>query len=188
MEDRLAVTPIQARCRRCGEDFHLIEVLDDRSGTCPRCGWSLTLDWTAKLLDDAARADIAQGHLVGALRSLSSLPGNVVLRPHTVLRNLFEEVGWEHDLAQNPEMLRDEIRELRRLLAAWELLDPLVVAAQPHRNWVRRVVDWLTGRPVAPVVPVAVERAGPDSGGIGSEGADDRGSEDREVEYVVVGS
>ncbi|MGE3447815.1 MAG: hypothetical protein AB7H92_09580 [Microbacteriaceae bacterium] len=71
----MPVTPIEARCRRCGDDFHLFEVRDQRRGTCPRCGWILTPDWTAKLLEDAARADIAQRHLVGALRSLHNLPG-----------------------------------------------------------------------------------------------------------------
>lgn len=96
----MPVTPIEARCRRCGDDFHLFEVRDHRRGTCPRCGWILTPDWTAKLLEDAARADIAQRHLVGALRSLRNLPGNVAVRPHTVLRNLFEGVGWQRDLVR----------------------------------------------------------------------------------------
>jgi hypothetical protein len=42
----------------------------------------LTVDRTATLLDEAARADIAQRHLVLALRRLRNLPGNVVVRPH----------------------------------------------------------------------------------------------------------
>lgn len=175
----MAVTPIEALCRRCGENFHLFEVVDHHNGTCPRCGWNLTLDWTAKLLHDAARADIAQSHLVGTLRSLRGLPGNVVLRPHTVLRNLFEEVGWEHDLADHPELLRVELRELRRLLTAWELLDPIVAATQPHRSWLRRAIDWLKGRPIEPVVPVEVV-LGPASGG-------DRDERVQQVEDVVVG-
>lgn len=146
----MAVTPIGARCRRCGEDFHLFEVREQRSGCCPRCGWVLTPDWTAKLLEEAGRADFAQRHLVAALRSLRNLPGNVDLRPHTILRNLFEEVGWEQELADNPEMLREELRELRRLVSAWELLDPVVATAQPRRNWLSRAVAVLTGASPAP--------------------------------------
>jgi hypothetical protein len=157
----MAVTPIAARCRRCSEDFYLFELGDHRSGTCPRCGWILTLDWTAVLLEEASRADLAQRHLVGALRNLRSLPGNLVLRPQTVLRNLFEEVGWEQDLAEDPELLREELHALGRLLDGWMLHDPIVVAAQPRQSWLRRAWHWITGRPPGrvtlktPVTPVA---------------------------------
>lgn len=149
----MSVTPIQARCRRCGADFSLFEVRVQRTGLCPRCGWMLTPDWTAKLLEDAAVADIAQRQLVNALRSLRNLPGNAVVRPHTVLRNLFEEVGWQKDLAEDPELLHDELRELRRLVAAWELLDPFA-AAQPSRTWIQRFGEAITGTASEPVVPL----------------------------------
>ncbi len=149
----MAVQPIEARCRRCGRDFHLFELLDYRSGTCPRCGWILTPDWTAKLLEDAGRADVAQRHLVAALRSLRSLPGNVAVRPSVILRNLFEGVGWQNELADDPELLRDELREIRRYLAAWELLDPVTEAAQPHRSRLRRMADWMLGRGPQLVLP-----------------------------------
>lgn len=149
----MAVTSIEARCRACRKDFHLFEVRDERSGRCPRCGAMLTLDWTDKLIYDATAADAALHHLVRALRSMHNLPGNVALRPQTVLRNLFEEVGWEHDLAKDPEMLQEELRELRWLLVGWELLDPVVAATQPRRTWRQRTVDWMTGRRPAPVVP-----------------------------------
>ena len=66
----MAVTPTEARCRRCKADLHLFELLDYRSGTCPRCGWTITPDHASQLLEDAARADIAQRHIVGALRNL----------------------------------------------------------------------------------------------------------------------
>ena len=151
----MALTPIGARCRRCGNDFYLFELLEERSGTCPRCGWVLTADWTAHLLDQAARADIAQRHLVSSLRNLRNLPGNVTLRPHIVLRNLFEEVGWQEDLVEEPEMLREELRELRRLLIAWELVDPVVAAAQPDRGILRRIADWFMARSPEPVLPIA---------------------------------
>ena len=153
----MPITPIEARCRRCGEDFSLFEVRVQRTGVCPRCGWMLTPDWTAKLLEDAAVADIAQRHLVNALRSLRNLPGNAMVRPHTVFRNLFEEVGWQKDLAEAPEMMRDELRELRRLVAAWELLDPLVAAAQPSRTWIQRLRTAITGTAPEPVVALAAE-------------------------------
>jgi len=151
----MAVTPIQARCRRCREDFSLFEILDHRSGLCPRCGFNLSPDWTANLLEDAALVDVAQRHFVGALRSLRNHPGNVLLRPHTVLRNLFEEVGWERDLADHPDVLHEELREIRWMLAAWEQLDPVAAAAQPHRGRFERVIDWLTGRQAEPIVSEA---------------------------------
>lgn len=149
----MPVTPIQAHCSRCGQDFHLFELLDDRSGRCPRCSWTLTHDWTHALLDDARRADIAQRHLVGALRGLGNLPGNIIVRPATVLRNLFEEVGWQRDLAAHPQLLRAELAELRRLVTAWELLDPVVADAQPQRSWLRRTVDLILGRRPEALLP-----------------------------------
>jgi hypothetical protein len=94
----------------------------------------LTPDWTAKLRDDAAMADIAQRHLVNALRRLQDLPGNMVLLPHTVFRNLFEEVGWQRALVEEPSVLREELRELRLLVTTWEALD--------------READEASGRPV----------------------------------------
>jgi hypothetical protein len=33
----MVVTPIEACCRRCGEDFHLFEATEQRRGSCPRC-------------------------------------------------------------------------------------------------------------------------------------------------------
>lgn len=142
----MPVAPIQARCGRCEQDFHLFELLDDRSGRCPRCNWALTQDWVHALLDDARRADIAQRHLVKALRGLGGLPGNITVRPVTVLRNLFEEVGWQRELAADPALLRAELAELRRLVTAWELLDPVVAATQPRRSRLRRAFDAILGR------------------------------------------
>jgi hypothetical protein len=139
----VAVTPIEARCRRCGETFHLFEVTDQRRSTCPRCGWMLTSDSAGVLLSEAARADFAQRHLVGALRRLRSIPGNVAPLPHAVLRNLFEEVGWQQDLAEDPKLLREELQKARRLLEAWERLDAGVADTQPRRGWLRRAADRL---------------------------------------------
>jgi ribosomal protein L37E len=146
----MPVTPIEARCRRCGRNFHLFEVREQGTGKCPRCGWMLTPDWTAKLLEDAANADLAQRQLVAALRGLRNLPGNVILRPQSVLRNLFKEVGWDKELAEDPQFLGDELHELRRLLAAWEVLDPEVAAARRPRSRFRRLVAAITGTPPEP--------------------------------------
>lgn len=180
----MAVTPIEARCRRCSADFPLFELLEDRSGTCPRCGWTLTPDWTSQLLEDAARADIAQRHLVGALRNLRNLPGNVAVRPHVVLRNLVEEVGWQKDLADDRDMLREELRELRRLLIAWEMLDPVVAAAQPHRGRFRRMADWLKGQSPEAVVPM---RGGLETG-LDPAGMEPSSPRDPQIESVPLAS
>lgn len=145
----MALTPIGARCRSCGRDFHLFEVHDQRTGTCPRCGRLLTPDWTAMLLEDVARVEIAHRHLVHALRRLRQLPGNIAVRPHTLLRNLFKEIGWQKDLAENQEMLREELRHIRRHVTAWQQLDRTITAAQPRRSWLQRVIAAMTGGPPA---------------------------------------
>jgi hypothetical protein len=117
-------TPIEARCRRCSADFYLFELIAQRSGRCPRCGHGLTPDWSAALLDSTIRAIGAQRALVGALYRLNDLPGDMVLRPHTVLRSMFEEIGWERELADDPQLLGEELHELRQLLGEWERLAP----------------------------------------------------------------
>jgi hypothetical protein len=161
----MAVRSIQARCRRCGDDFTLADLLDDRRGVCLRCGWPLTHDWTPKLLGDAARAEAAQRQLVSALRSLRNLPGNVVVRPHTVLRNLFDEVGWQRDLAEDPELLREELRELRRALLEWELLDPVLAAERPRLSWLQRAAAWFTRLPLErTAVPTSLGSIRPEGG------------------------
>jgi hypothetical protein len=148
----MAVTSIEARCRRCRQDFELIELRTQHNGTCPRCGWALAPDWTDKLLYDATAADAGLRLLVRSLRSMSNLPGNVALQPHSVLRNLVGEVGWEDDLTDDPDMLERALHEVRRLLDTWELLDPVVAAAQPRRTQLQRAVDWFTGRPQPRVI------------------------------------
>jgi len=128
----MAVTSIEARCRRCGHVFFLDELREAGTGSCHRCGTTLTPESTPLLLEEARRADFAQRHLVDALRRISNLPGDVVLRPHSVLRNVLEAVGWERALRENPELLQEEVRELRGLLAAWER--PAPVPPAPSRR------------------------------------------------------
>lgn len=76
------------------------------------------------------------------------------MRPHTVLRNLFEEVGWQRDLAEDPALLREELRELRRRLATWERLEPAPTGPAPSPGWLRRVARAATGGNPRPA-PVA---------------------------------
>ena len=184
----MAVTPIQARCRRCREDFSLFEILDQRSGICPRCGVSLSPDWTANLLEDAALVDVAQRHFVGALRSLRNHPGNVLLRPHTVLRNLFEEVGWERDLADHPDVLHEELREIRSMLISWERIDPVAAAARPYRGWFARTIDWLTGRQAEPIVQNPVPLRSRDDNQLAPRRNDDRDARNQPVDEVSTAS
>ena len=118
----MAASPIQARCRRCSGELFLFEVVEAKTGECPRCRWPLSPDWNPLLFEEARRADDAQRHLVSALRRLVSLPGNLEILPHSVLRNVTEGVGWE--MATDPALLRDEVRRLREQIDAWQRLAP----------------------------------------------------------------
>lgn len=129
-----AAAPIQARCRRCQGDFFLYEVVEDQTGECPRCRWPLTPDWVPLLMEEAKRADAAQRHLVIALRRLVGVPGNLEILPHSVLRNLFEEIGWERELASEPALIREEVRRLRERVEAWERLAPEEGASEERRS------------------------------------------------------
>jgi hypothetical protein len=154
--------PITAQCTRCDNDFYLFEVVDQRSGLCPRCGRILAPDWTPQLLEDARKADDAQRRLVNALRNLRVVPGHAVVRPHTVFRNLFEEVGWQRSLPDDPQLLRSELDQLRELVDRWEELDPGAGAAPTTPPLRRRLRDLFLGRRPArrtvtqPIPPAAV--------------------------------
>lgn len=117
-------SPIEARCRRCGALFDLKELTEARTGRCPQCDRLLSPDWTSELLEKAKVADASLGALVKALRRLNGLPGNLRLLPHSVVRNLFEEIGWEETLAAEPGALEDEIRLVRHELQLWQRLTP----------------------------------------------------------------
>jgi len=129
-----AAAPIQARCRRCQGDFFLYEVVEEKTGECPRCRWPLSPDWVPLLVEEAKRADAAQRHLVTALRRLVGLPGNMEILPHSVLRNLFEEIGWERELASEPTLIREEVRRLREQVEAWERLAPEEGTSENRRS------------------------------------------------------
>jgi hypothetical protein len=117
-------SPIEALCRHCESKFDLGELTETGTGRCPFCNTLLSPDWTNVLLENAALALRAQTSLVKALRRLNGLPGNMRLLPHSVLRSLFEEIGWERKLAAEPSALEDEIRLIRLELEYWQHLDP----------------------------------------------------------------
>ena len=162
----MATTPIQGRCRRCGREFHLFELVEARDGRCPRCEYLLTPEYTFLLLDEAGRADRLERELVASLRRLVGLPGNLEVIPHSVLRNIFEEVGWEEEVAGDRELVRHEVEELRRWLDRWAELTQSEQEAQAGglTSGLRRLGQRLRGLGHRVKVP---ERAGP-------AGADDR--------------
>jgi hypothetical protein len=114
--------PIDARCRHCTSDFPISDLLLAVDGRCPICGWTLTPEWTIVLQEESRNADAAMMLLVRALRRLYGLPGNLQLLPHSVFRNLFEEVGWEQDLSVDPDYAGQELRLLRLQFESWERL------------------------------------------------------------------
>ena len=114
----MTVTPVEARCTRCGGDFALAELLVRRDGCCPRCGWRLTDDWASVLLDEARHVDVASKHLAASLRRLRELPGNLVLLPHPVLRNIVDALGWE-DAVDDDGALDDQRKLLTDIAVRW---------------------------------------------------------------------
>lgn len=113
---------IEARCRHCGSVFSLRDLLLERTGRCPNCQVVLAPDWTSVLLEEAAKAESAQDLLMASLRRLAGLPGRMEVLPGSILRNLFEEIGWDEELRCDPEVVERELRLMRQELAAWERL------------------------------------------------------------------
>ena len=119
------VSPIEARCRHCAREFRLSDLLSAADGVCPYCARLLSPEWTSLLLQESRTADEAMMALVRALRRLVGLPGNLELLPHSVLRNLFEEVGWEEEFSNDPAGAQDELRFIRLEVESWERLAEL---------------------------------------------------------------
>jgi hypothetical protein len=120
----MAVRPIEAKCDNCGETFALLELRERRTGQCPRCMRHLASDWTPKLLHDAARAEVALTRLVESLRSLRKLPTSMQVLPTSVMRSLFEETGWDEQIATSTKLAESELPEIRRMVSKWERLAP----------------------------------------------------------------
>ena len=115
----MTVTPVEARCTRCGGQFLLADLLHDRTGSCPRCGRQLTEDWVSILLDEARRVDVAQQHLAASLRRLRELPSTFHVLPHPVLRNIAESLGWTQPSDADDGLLEDQRKRLAELSEPW---------------------------------------------------------------------
>lgn len=50
---------------------------------------------------------------------LVALPGNLDLKPDSLFRSLFEEVGWEQNLVAEPELLAEEVERLKEQAERW---------------------------------------------------------------------
>ena len=118
----MSVLPIEARCRHCAREFYLSDLLPAADGACPHCARLLSPEWTSLLLEESQTADEAMMVLVRTLRRLVGLPGNLELLPHSVLRNLFEEVGWEEEFSNDPAGAQEELRFIRLEVESWERL------------------------------------------------------------------
>jgi hypothetical protein len=118
----MSVLPIEARCRHCAREFSLSDLLPAADGVCPHCARLLSPEWTSLLLAESQTADEAMMLLVRTLRRLVGLPGNLELLPHSVLRNLFEEVGWEEEFSSDPARAQEELRFIRLEVESWEHL------------------------------------------------------------------
>ena len=134
------VSPIEAKCRHCASEFSLSDLLDTPDGACPHCARLLSPEWTSMLLEQSRTADRAMTVLVRALRRLNGLPGNLELLPHSVLRNLFEEVGWQEEFSNDSALAQEELRFIRLELESWERL-----AERDDRNGLpERVKEFLS--------------------------------------------
>lgn len=131
-------SPIEARCEHCGEVFALFELRGDRTGNCPRCGRQLAPDWTAKLLHDTARAEVALRELLASIKGLQSMPTSMRVLPSTVLRPLFEETRWQEELAEAPEVAESELRAIRRFVSDYERALGQATAASDRASRRRR--------------------------------------------------
>ncbi|HKY77586.1 MAG TPA: hypothetical protein VJS45_15735 [Acidimicrobiia bacterium] len=73
------MTPIQARCVRCGGEFPLFAVVEEATGSCPRCFQPLVPGDRGALLEWAAAADAAHYRLCSALRFLQQIGGDLIV-------------------------------------------------------------------------------------------------------------
>jgi hypothetical protein len=159
----MPVTPIAAHCRRCSRPFHLYEIVDGRDGCCPRCNRILSDDWTAVLREEASRADVALRDLVGALRRLRTVPSNAAVSPQSIMRNLFEEVGWQRDIEHDRDRFTVEVDALQALLDDWERRVPNAARTKPSL-WRRLTAPLRATSPGGP--PTGRDLPGPARSGV----------------------
>jgi hypothetical protein len=116
---------IRAHCRACHFSIYLTEIVRSPflDAHCPNCGRDLVERDPKLMRREAARAVRAHDDLVESIRTLISLPGNLALVPHTIVRQLFEEIDWHHDeIVTDRELIQREIEALERYLEVWEEL------------------------------------------------------------------
>jgi hypothetical protein len=82
------MTPIQARCVRCGGEFPLCTVVEEATGSCPRCFQPLVPGDRGALLEWAAAADAAHYRLCSALRFLQQIGGDLIVDWRSVVKSL----------------------------------------------------------------------------------------------------
>jgi hypothetical protein len=133
----MAVRPLRGRCRRCGGTFILKYMAAEPSGLCPKCGHSLSPQWTQHMREHVALAEQAQLRLVKSLERLRSLPGNLEVIPSSVLDNVIGEVGWERSLVGTPELVTSEAASLRLWADKWASLNQ-TAQRSPRRLRARR--------------------------------------------------
>jgi predicted RNA-binding Zn-ribbon protein involved in translation (DUF1610 family) len=121
------VPGIRAHCRACHYSIYLTELVRSPflDAHCPNCGRDLVEREPQCMRREAARAVRAHQDLVESVRYLVRLPGNLQLVPHTLVRDLFDEIDWRRDvLIADRELIRREIEALERYLETWsELVD-----------------------------------------------------------------
>jgi hypothetical protein len=111
------VSGIRAHCRACHFSIYLTELIRAPFlGThCPNCGRDLVEQDHQRARKEAARAVLAHDELVESIGYLISLPGNLELVPHTIVRDIFEEIAWHQDtLIRDRELVEREIEALER--------------------------------------------------------------------------
>lgn len=136
---------IRVRCRACRLDFYLSELARSPDGRCPRCSRPVAAAWTGMLRQEAARACRAHGELVDSVRRLVALPGNLELIPHSLVRDLIEEVDWEEEIAEDRELIRREVDELERMARTFARMAPGHDEGREFRTGLRRLATLLAG-------------------------------------------
>lgn len=114
----MAIELVQARCRTCATRLVLAELVLNSLGTCPGCGEQLAPGYTLLLLEETRNADSLQRALVMCLHRLLGLPGTLELSPKSGLEAVLA-VDWHVLMADDREIIRGEVAELRPRVSAW---------------------------------------------------------------------
>jgi hypothetical protein len=165
---------IRARCRFCRLDFYLSELARSPEGRCPRCGRRLAPAYTNMVVREAGRVCRAHSELLEAVRLLVSLPGNLELIPHTLIRDLLEEVDWQEEIAQDRELIRREIDELEKMARSFARVVGHDDDHVEFRTGLRRLAQLLTRH--ADRLDAGQQRASEISGDVPVAGAAETGA------------